>query len=120
MCNVNASTRGAIVRAFGADPAEYLASGAMFHLTGWTKASDTVAGGGDHSLTISATPSKGVEGTWSVNDFGGHANVLIVIEAGADGWAGFLVDQAAGLSGSWTTAGMGLGSASQLSLWYNG
>jgi hypothetical protein len=89
-----------------------------------TLADDSVDGLGDQSLTITAADTGaagGTTGTWTASGFGGHANIMITMEVnGTHEFAGFLVNQSPGTSGTWTTANWTHCPFKRLAIWYNG
>jgi hypothetical protein len=114
--------RGFIVRgAHPNDAAAHFAGGhQVFGLT-WTHADSSDSGAGNQDFTITATDVASATGTWTLSSFNSHANVMICIEInGAPEFACFLINQGAGLSGTWTLANWTNTPFRRLSVFYNG
>lgn len=81
------------------------AVGALFGITGWDDIARVEApDAGDGILTITYD-RRSKRGTWSVTGWTGVGQAMLVIKGG-NGFAAYLIDLAAGLDGTWSTAAL--------------
>jgi hypothetical protein len=121
IANLTASTKATLVRGAGGPVTYFAGGGTAFGLT-WTHADSSDSGAGDQDFTISATSSTTLPtGTWELSSFNSHASVMICIEIeSASEFACFLIDQAGGLSGTWTRVNWTGWPVKRLTTFYNG
>jgi hypothetical protein len=121
--NLTASTNAVLIR--GTNPGDsvsyFAGGGTAFGLT-WTHADSSDSGAGNQDYTLSATSSlETSKGTWTLSSFNSHVSVMICIEIeSANEFACFLIDQAGGLSGTWSLLNWTGFPVKRLTTFYNG
>jgi hypothetical protein len=114
------STTKAVVARGVTNAISELSGKTIFGLT-WTLADTSDGASGDQDFTVSASQTAEGSGTWSVSSFNSHSNVMLVMEcSGGQEAACFLVNQAGGLSGTWSLVNWTGHPFRRISAWYNG